>query len=369
MNPFRTLRTAIVLSLLTAAIPGTLASAQTPSPAIRDIPVESQAFHLRLSPDGGTAAVFEDGVLLNYEIAPELLAIRLIDLATGEEIASLEGFSDYAADAAFSPDGSRLVSKHLNGELLVWDLAGAVDVPTKSIQTTGIGVGQIAFLPDGQTLALLLAGIPSWLELVDVESGAVTSVMGPSPETYAELLEQTGSGPPFDLQLAAMAVSPDGASIATATFSEEVALWSIADGQSRTIRPPSEQPGRLGIRQLEFTPGGESLLWFDRSDGRTHGWDLAAGTESSLETGGMPFALYSDSAQLAWVERTDDGRASVGVVDLGGSVAPFSLAELDLRPAPGTTTIEYTPDGATIVVGGLFAPDGQNAIHLIPAPW
>jgi WD40 repeat protein len=369
MNPFRAVRTAILLSLSTAAISGAVTFAQSPSPAIREIPVDSQAFHLRLSPDGTTAALFDDPVLLDFEVDPARLPIRLVDLATGEETASLDGFGDYATDVAFSPDGARMASKHLNGELLIWDLAGTADAPTTSIRTTSLGTGRIAFLPDGETVVLLVAGTPSWIELIDVESGAVTKVMGPAPDTYQALLDATRPGPPFDLQFVAMAVSPDGTSVATASFSEEIALWSIADGQSRTIRPPSEQPGRLGIRQLEFTPGGESLLYFDQSDGRTHAWDLADGTESSLETGGTPFALYSDSAQLAWVERTDDDRASVGVVDLGGSIAPFSHAELDQRPAPGITTIEYTPDGATIVVGGLLANDGQNAIHLIPAPW
>ena len=52
-----------------------------------------------------------------------------------------------------------------------------------------------------------------------------------------------------------------------------------------------------------------------------------------------------------------------------GSIAPFDLAVVDGRLAPGITSIDYTPDGGTIVLGGLVAPEGENAIHLIPAPW
>jgi hypothetical protein len=136
------------------------------------------------------------------------------------------------------------------------------------------------------------------------------------------------------------------------------------------LRPASDPSGRGLIRQLTFLSGGDSLWTFDSMDGQIHAWDVATGSESgAFPSGGDPFAVFADSGQLAWVEPTDDGRASVGVVDLGGSVAPFSLAVLDGRPEPGATTIVYTPDGSTIIVGGLRTPDTDNAIHILAAPW
>ena len=188
---------------------------------------------MRLSPDGTTVALFEDPALLSNEVDPARLPIRLLDLATGQESATLDGFDDYAADVAFSPDGNQLASKHLNGQLLVWDLAGAHDAPVTSIRTMSLGGGRISFLPDGQTVAMLVAGIPSWIELIDLEAGRVTSVAGPAPDTYAEFIDQTRAGPPFDLQIVAMEVSPDGTMIATSTFNDEVALWSLESGEPR----------------------------------------------------------------------------------------------------------------------------------------
>jgi hypothetical protein len=359
---------AVFLPLLAGALASPIAMAQSPSPEIGSIPIPGGPSHMRLSPDGTTVAVYEDPVLLAYQVDPDRLPIRLIDLASGQPTRELAAFDDYAADVAFSPDGSQLVSKHLNGELLVWDLVGPTDEPVTSIQTPSLGVGRIAFLPDGETLALLMAGTPSWIELIDLDAGSVTSVFGPAPETYAGLLEQTRPGPAYDLQLATMDVSPDGLHIATSTPNDEVAVWSIDSGEPQTLRPPSERPGGINIRQLLFS-GNDSLMYFDQSDGRTYAWDVTAGTEAgSLGLGGTPFALSPTTAQLAWAEARDE-QVAVGIADLYGSIAPFDLAVIDGRLAPGISSIAYTYDGSTIVLGGLVAPEGENAIHLVAAPW
>lgn len=370
MRPISTLRATAGLSLLAIALSSAAVSAQSPSPSVRDIPIEGSASHMRLSPDGTTVALFEDAALLDFQVDPARLPIQMVDLITGLESTTFDGFDDYTADAAFSPDGTRLVSKHFNGELLVWDLSGAHDDPLVArIKTSSLGGGKIAFLPDGRTVALLRAGTPSWIELIDIDSGTVTSVIGPAPDTYAELLEQTRSGPAFDLQFATMEVSPDGTLIATSTLSDEVELWLLDTGESRTLRPPSEQFGRINIRQLAFSSGSESLTWFDASDGRTYAWDVASGEEiGSLALGGTPFAFSPEGTQLAWAERRED-QTAIGIGDMYGSIAPFDLAVVDGRPSPGLSSIAYTPDGGTIVLGGLFAPEGENAIHLIPAPW
>jgi WD40 repeat protein len=324
---------------------------------------------VRLSPDGTTVALFEDATLLDYVVDPERLPIRLIDLATGHEAGALDGYGDYAADVAFSPDGTRLASRHANGELLLWDLSGATGELVGQFQTDILARGPIAFLPDGRTLAALNPSIPSWIQLIDTYTGARTRVIGPAPDTFAEFLEAQSPGPPLDFQIVAMEVSPDGTMIATSTLNDEVAIWSLESGEPRTLRPASERIGGLSIRQLAFSSGSESLTWFDASDGRTHAWDLATGNEiGSLELGGTPFAFSPDGAQLAWAERRDD-QTAIGIGDMYGSIAPFDLAVVDGRFATGITSIDYTPDGKTIVLGGLFAPEGENAIHLVPAPW
>jgi WD40 repeat protein len=366
---FRRLTAVVLATLLMAMLPGAIAAGQSPSPEIRMIPIESLQFGMRLSPDGTTAAVFELGPLHDYATDdPALLSLRLIDLASGQEVGSAQGSTDYVADAAFNPDGTKLASWHTNGDLVVWDLTGGQLQQADQFRMGTLGNVRVTFMPDGKTLMAMISSTPTWFRLVDTETGATTVFMGPPIASFGEFMERN-PGPPYDLQYAAMAVSPDGSTLASATFNGEVALWDIPGGEPRTLRPPSEQPGRLDVRQLTFSSD-ESLLYFDDSDDSLHAWDLASETETgSLEVAGVPFAGSPTSTGLAWAESTADDRTSIGMVDLGGSIAPYSLAVLDGRPVPGITSLSYTPDGSTIVVGGLYTASEQNAIALIPAPW
>ena len=73
-----------------------------------DIPATCLACELRLSPDGSVAAVFENAAMVGDE-APQFarLPIRIVDLDSGKAVSRLVGHTDYATDAAFSPDGWR----------------------------------------------------------------------------------------------------------------------------------------------------------------------------------------------------------------------------------------------------------------------
>ena len=52
--------------------------------------------------------------------------VKVWDVATGTEVASLRGHSGAVMGVAFSPDGKRLASTsgyRVNGELKIWDTA------------------------------------------------------------------------------------------------------------------------------------------------------------------------------------------------------------------------------------------------------
>jgi WD40 repeat protein len=90
------------------------------------------------SPDGKTLASGSDDN-----------TIKLWDVATGKEQATLKGHTAWVASVAFSPDGKTLAS---GGDTTVrlWDMEGK-ELATLKGHTKG--VNSVAFSPDGKTLA------------------------------------------------------------------------------------------------------------------------------------------------------------------------------------------------------------------------
>ena len=146
----------------------------------------SNGFHARMSPDGTRVAIFDEAGLVDYEPNPVGCRSASSTWRRAEQTAALEGFTDYAADVAFSPDGTRLASWHLNGVLIVWDVSGSEPRMIATFPTGTVGNGRIAFLPDGRTLIAETPGVPTWFHLTDTSSGAVTAIMGPTITSYAD---------------------------------------------------------------------------------------------------------------------------------------------------------------------------------------
>lgn len=367
MSATRRLMLALLLAAL--ALPGANASAQSPSPSVRMIPLSSPGYHLRLSPDGSTAAVFTDPAIVNDEVAPGYLPIDLIDIASGRRITRISDFTDYAADVAFSPDGTRLASVHTNGQLNIWDLTAAVPRPLERIDTTFVAAPQrIAFTPDGGTVVTMLGGIPGRFVLWDTTTGAPTAILGPTFQTYADFYTHVESvWDQGDMIFTTFAISPDGTTLATATQNEEIALWSIPGGVRVIVRPASEKKLMLGIRSLAFSPDGGSLLYVDPTDGRAHVWDIATAAESrSLPIGGTSFAVSPDWSRLAWATTTDSATA-IHEADLANPDRSQQVADIPLRLPMTMASLAFTPDGKELVVGGFASPgeEGKNGIAVI----
>jgi WD40 repeat protein len=359
----------VALGAMLAALARPVATAgQSALPPVRLIPIDGEGFELRLSPERTTAAVFDQAILLNNEVDPSRLPIRLVDLASGRQIGTLDGFTDYAADVAFAPDGSSLASLHWNGDLYRWDLSGTEPEPGAPIQSGGMAGGRISYLPDSHTVLARVGYSPQRFYQYDLDTGAIPHIIGVRAETWNGFRQEYLEGPPFDVTYPAFAVSPDGSRLATSTSSDEVALWSIPDGQPVILRPRSEQAGRMSIRQLGFTPDGSTLVYFDRSDGRTHLWDVDGRVElRSLPFGGSPFALSLDGTTLAWAENgATDEVTILRVADLSNPFeSPRDLVAVRMRRTP-FSSLDFSPDGSSLVVGGLVAPDEEQAIVIVP---
>ena len=340
---------------------------------VKSFPAFGESFSSRLSPDGTLLATFESGVIHADEIFAEYLPIRVYDVTRGEAVATLTGEPDYAVDVSFSPDGAQLAALYPTGWLHVWTVADGETVTRLPIAPNG---GRLAWLPDGNTLAVATGQLPQ-IQLWDVTTGAMTALLMPRFETVAEQREALSSGVPDGL--AAFAVAPDGSRFAISTYYDRIQFWTPT-GEMTTIYDPDAEQARLSIQALTFTPDGSRLLALHTMDNKVRVFDAADGqliTEiESARIRSRALAVSPDGTRAAWVTAPEDGDAVVVVAELAtGETLDVPLPAVG---SPGWTTpmtgLFFSGDGQRLILTGQFlratdepGPD-QNPVYIIPLP-
>jgi WD40 repeat protein len=237
---------------------------------------------LALSPDGRVLALAHD--------APN--GVTLYDLASRRTLATLEMGETSPYALAFSPGGESIAVGSRKdrpdvSDVQIWDVGSRKRVASFST-APGIWLRSLAFSPrDGKTLAVA-GGDPGWVGLWDPTTGRKLAWRQAQPNG-----------------LMALAFSPDGNMIATASWNRTVAFW---DGMSL------KELARLHahrdmLRSLAFSPDGKTLA--TGSDDRTvRLWNLDTLQEIVTvkdPTGGVRGLAFSrDGTRLAaaWVDGT-----------------------------------------------------------------
>nr|WP_303652931.1 protein kinase [Paludisphaera mucosa] len=237
--------------------------------------------------------------------ADEVCAVQLRDLATGRPGPELDARAGSHASAAFSPDGARLAAGAREGPGLVevWDPATGLRL--HALEAGRAAVTAVAFGPDSRTLAAGdLAGV---VRIWDAESGTARKPLSPAAPLAITALTISpdgrrlaattgdvkrvyapGTATVWDLEtgrevlklrghrqgVADAAFSPDGLSLATASWDNTIGIWDARTGERRhafTIRG-------LLVWAVAFTPDGKRVVAADNI-GRMTFWDVETGHE------------------------------------------------------------------------------------------
>jgi WD40 repeat protein len=361
---FRKISRLVAVTLLAASLFALLpASTSAQEPTVKMIPVTSMMFASRLSPDGKTLAMAEDGNMQNWGVNPLFVPIHLLNLETGE-LTGLIGAADYAQGIAFSPDGTRFAASYGTGYLYVWDLASGTVM--KQISTSLQTAGRMFFLPDNKTLVMATGFRRPEIWLWDTDTGYVTAIYLDHPTAYGELMNQQNLN-----GTAGFALSQDGTTLALATMSGGIELWNLADGSETVLIQSADTTPTLFIRALAFTPDGSRLVYYHSQEGLVHVLDVATGQEAlSFAANTSVFALSPDGETIVWADRDANALMMTSLMQPGDPQAiPLPTSDdYEMRPQPPLGGLFFTPDGRQIVFSGFISTSMKNVVAVVTLP-
>jgi len=168
--------------------------------------------------------------------------VKLWDVATGECLKTLDWHWQGVVMVAFSPDGKTLVSAAKGDPLALWDVATGKRLRT--FARGRYGTPLVAFSGDGKMFA-----------------GPALRVLDPATGDRLQEIKDP------DRWITAIAISPDGKTVATGTKRGDVRLWDVATGDcfqlfdGHTSELKSIAFGPDGKTVASVASGGSVMFW------------------------------------------------------------------------------------------------------------
>jgi WD40 repeat protein/tRNA A-37 threonylcarbamoyl transferase component Bud32 len=271
---------------------------------------------LAYAPDGKTLAVGGGGM------------IKLWDVATGRERATLAVRPGPVKSLAYSPDGQTLASGNGDGTVTLWDPAAGKERAT--LKGHRDSVEAVIFSPDGQTLASG-ANVDMMVKLWDVTTGKEKATL---------------EGDLFLIHW--LAISPDGRTLACAGEGPEpgqgrtLKLWDVPGRRVRATLQGYANP----VEFAAFTPDGQTL-YSGIGDGTIRRSDAATGEDRGTIVLRTPnFGAQAFSPDFKTLATKGPDFKSVILWDLS-----TGQERLTLRGHQAVQRLAFSPDGRTLASG------------------
>ena len=280
-------------------------------------------------------------------------------LGTSVAVAQLRGHGGPVRALAISPDGATAISGSFDSTAIRWSLTS--NAAEQVLRFHADAVNAVVLLRDGRAAT---AGADGRI--------AVWTAGNVRPDAVLE----GHTGP-----IAALAVSPDGATLASVSWDQTVRLWPLGGGAPRVLEGHSQN-----VNGVAFAPDGSTLVSvsYDQS---VRIWPLAGtsppsviaipsplnavaiGRDGEIAAGGADGRLYflrSDGTRAGEVEAgprpvismaiSPDG-AWVAAAGIGGAVAVIdrkarNLARTLVGPGLPVWSVAFLPDSRTLLTGG-----------------
>jgi cytochrome c len=246
-------------------------------------------------------------------LRPALVVLLLLPLSTAPASAQLRGHGGPVRALALSPDASEAVSGSFDSSAIRWSLER--NAAAQVLRFHEGAVNAVAWLRDGR--------------LVTAGEDARLALWRPGAARPAAVL--TGHAGP----VVSLAVSPDGAMLASASWDRSARVWSLAGEAAPRVLEGHNQ----NVNAVAFTPDGRALV--------------SAGYDATLRiwplTGNAAAQTVTLPTPLNAVVVAPDGEILAAGAD--GKVYFVSAADAQ------TSVIDATPDP---IVALALSPDGRH---------
>ena len=270
----------------------------------------------------------------------------------------LTGHTDMVVSAVFDPEGSILAS--VDGiTLRLWDVTDpAHPVPLGDPLQGKEGLfGELAFSPDGKTLAL--SDNVGMLKLWDVADPVRPRRLGKSLRSHNTSTELPGT----------VAFSPDGKTLASGSQADgSVRLWNVGDpARAKPLGRTGDARVTFGINAVTFSPNGNTLA-VTTSSNAVRLWDVREpvhpeplGKPLTVNNQHLNDLVFSHDGKTLAVA---DNEREIRLWDVHDPAHSKPLGKPLTGPTAPVRTVLFNPTGTTLVggddTGSLYLWDVKN---------
>ena len=252
-------------------------------------------------------------------------ALTLWDVATGNQAVQIADAGGAGTALVFSADGASLVMGGEHGAR-AWDVKKSATWHARQRwkMVSDVATLAVAISPDGKTVAA--GGADEAIHLLDAATGAEKGVL------------KGHHG-----EVSALAFSPDGSLLASGGYDRSVRLWHMPDGKA--LPAMRGEPHADWVTGLAFTPDGRTLASAG-DDCNIKLWDIGKRTQAATLRGTAGWlgclAFSPDPQGRTLVSGSDDL-----AVKLWDRVSGRVRASLDGHVGM-PRAIQFSPDGRTL---------------------